>query len=59
MAGPLEASMLTAALLRYRAAQQNNAKGLADRPFPAQFASDWIRVCRCASVPETGCAGIG
>ncbi|KPF62498.1 hypothetical protein [Porphyrobacter sp. AAP60] len=58
IAGPLEASTLTAALLHCGAAKQNSAKGLAGRPFPAQFACDWIRVYRCAGDPETGRAGI-
>ncbi len=58
IAGPLEAFKLTAALLLYTAAKQNSAKGLAGRPFPAQFASNWIRVYRCAGDPETGRAGM-
>ena len=58
MAGPLEASMLTAALLLFGAAQRNNAKGLAGKPFPAQFASDWIRAYRDASAPEAGRVGV-
>lgn len=37
-----------------RLSEQNNAKGLAEASFPAQFAIDWIRVYRCASDPETG-----
>jgi len=41
-----------------RLSEENNAKGLAARSFPAQFAIDWIRVYRCASDPETGRACI-
>lgn len=41
-----------------RLAEENNAKGLAAKSFPAQFAIDWIRVYRCASDPETGRACI-
>lgn len=59
IAGPLEASTLTAALLLYRAAKQNNAKGLAGKPIPAQFASDGIRVYCCASEPEAELACVG
>lgn len=38
--------------------EENNAKGLAEESFPAQFAIDWIRVYRCASDPDTGRACI-
>ena len=34
--------------------EENNAKGLAGKSFPAQFAVDWIRVYRCASDPAKG-----
>lgn len=37
-----------------RLSEQNNAKGLAEASFPAQFTIDWIRVYRCASDPATG-----
>lgn len=37
-----------------RLAEENNAKGLAGKSFPAQFAVDWIRVYRCASDPAKG-----
>lgn len=37
-----------------RLAEENNAKGLAGKSFPAQFAIDWIRVYRCASDPAKG-----
>lgn len=37
-----------------RLSEENNAKGVAARSFPAQFAIDWIRVYRCASDPDTG-----
>lgn len=37
-----------------RLAEENNAKGVAARSFPAQFAIDWIRVYRCAPDPQTG-----
>ena len=37
-----------------RLSEENNAKGVAARTFPAQFAIDWIRVYQCASDPETG-----
>lgn len=41
-----------------RLSEENNAKGVAARSFPAQFAIDWIRVYRCARDPETGRACI-
>lgn len=41
-----------------RLAEDNNAKGLAGKSFPAQFAIDWIRVYRCAADPDTGRACI-
>ncbi len=37
-----------------RLSEENNAKGVAEASFPAQFAIDWIRVYRCASDPEKG-----
>lgn len=37
-----------------RLSEENNAKGLAAKSFPAQFAIDWIRVYRCANDPATG-----
>jgi beta-glucanase (GH16 family) len=37
-----------------RLSEENNAKGVAAKTFPAQFAIDWIRVYQCASDPETG-----
>ncbi|OBV12145.1 family 16 glycosylhydrolase [Erythrobacter dokdonensis] len=37
-----------------RLAEENNAKGVAAKSFPAQFAIDWIRVYRCGRDPETG-----
>ena len=37
-----------------RLSEENNAKGLAGKSFPAQFAIDWIRVYRCAADPDTG-----
>jgi hypothetical protein len=37
-----------------RLSEQNNAKGVAGKTFPAQFAVDWIRVYRCAQDPTTG-----
>jgi beta-glucanase (GH16 family) len=37
-----------------RLAEENNAKGLAGKSIPAQFAVDWIRVYRCASDPAKG-----
>jgi beta-glucanase (GH16 family) len=37
-----------------RLSEENNAKGLAAKSFPAQFAIDWIRVYRCGSDPGTG-----
>lgn len=37
-----------------RLAEENNAKGLAGKTIPAQFALDWIRVYRCASDPAKG-----
>lgn len=37
-----------------RLSEQNNAKGVAAKTFPAQFAIDWIRVYRCAKDPGTG-----
>lgn len=37
-----------------RLSEENNAKGLAAKSFPAQFAIDWIRVYRCGSDPDTG-----
>lgn len=37
-----------------RLSEQNNAKRLAGKSFPAQFAIDWIRVYRCAADPVTG-----
>ncbi len=41
-----------------RLSEENNAKGVANGSFPAQFAIDWIRVYRCASEPVTGRACI-
>jgi beta-glucanase (GH16 family) len=41
-----------------RLSEENNAKGVAAKSFPAQFAIDWIRVYRCARDPETGRACI-
>ncbi|MDT8278996.1 MAG: glycoside hydrolase family 16 protein [Erythrobacter sp.] len=37
-----------------RLAEENNAKGLAAKSFPAQFAIDWIRVYQCAEDPDRG-----
>ncbi len=37
-----------------RLAEENNARGVAAKSFPAQFAIDWIRVYRCAADPDTG-----
>ena len=37
-----------------RLSEENNARGLAEGSFPAQFAIDWIRVYRCAADPDTG-----
>lgn len=37
-----------------RLSEENNAKGLAAKSFPAQFAIDWIRVYRCTGDPDTG-----
>jgi beta-glucanase (GH16 family) len=37
-----------------RLSEENNAKGVAAKSFPAQFAIDWIRVYQCASDPATG-----
>jgi hypothetical protein len=41
-----------------RFAEENNAKGVAARSFPAQFAIDWVKVYHCASDPATGRACI-
>ena len=41
-----------------RLSEENNAKGVANESFPAQFAIDWIRVYRCGSDPQTGRACI-
>lgn len=37
-----------------RLAEENNAKGVAAKSFPAQFAIDWIRVYQCAEDPDRG-----
>lgn len=37
-----------------RLSEENNAKGVAAKTFPAQFAIDWIRVYQCTSDPATG-----
>ena len=37
-----------------RLSEENNAKGVAGRSFPAQFAIDWIRVYACTDDPDTG-----
>lgn len=37
-----------------RLSEENNAKGVAGKSFPAQFAIDWIRVYACASDPAKG-----
>lgn len=41
-----------------RLSEENNAKGVAGKSFPAQFAIDWIRVYSCASDPGRGRACI-
>ncbi len=37
-----------------RLSEENNAKGLDAKSFPAQFAIDWIRVYQCTSDPVRG-----
>jgi TonB-dependent receptor len=37
-----------------RLAEESNAKGVAAKSFPAQFAIDWIRVYQCAEDPDRG-----
>ncbi|GAB4477375.1 MAG: glycoside hydrolase family 16 protein [Erythrobacter tepidarius] len=37
-----------------RLSEENNAKGVAGKTFPAQFAIDWIRVYRCVRDPTRG-----